>query len=49
MSVVAEGNQVQAVSHYLDFRLSLRSALGVEPSHSMRALMAPLVAARGQQ
>lgn len=42
---LAEGNQVQAVSRYLDFRLRLRAVLGVEPSESVRALMAPLVAA----
>lgn len=41
-----EGNQAQAARSYLDFRERMRRAMGVEPSESMRALVAPLLAGR---
>lgn len=40
---LAEGNQAQAVRGYLGFRQRLRSALGIEPSEEMRALVAPVL------
>ena len=41
---LAQGNQARAVRCYLDFRERLRSALGVEPSAELRALVRPLLA-----
>lgn len=40
---LAEGNRAQAARCYLDYRRRLMSALRMEPSEEMRALMAPLI------
>ena len=40
---LAEGNKIEAVTPYLDYRKRLAAALGVEPSRHLRELMARLL------